>query len=507
MNYGKIPVADYEKLTAKFNPVKFNADEWVSIAKNAGMKYIVITSKHHDGFAMFHSKTSPYNIYDATPFKRDPLKELAEACQKQGIRLGFYYSQAQDWHHPGGTAIGGHWDKAQDGNMDEYIDKIAVPQVKELLTNYGPLAVLWWDTPEGMTKERAEKFLPLLKLQPGIIANNRLGGDDAGDSETPEQFIPPTGYPGRDWETCMTLNDTWGFKSDDHGWKSTETLIRNLIDIASKGGNYLLNVGPTSEGVIPQPSVEHLAEVGQWMKVNGEAIYGTSASPFKKLPWGRCTQKAGKLYLHVFDWPKDGVLVVPGLKNGVIKARLLADAKQTPLPVSVVDAGVAIKVPTEAPDKIASVVVVDIQGGAEVAPYTIPQAADGRLSLTAADTDLHGETFKFQDSNGIGNIGYWVNPAEWMSWDVNVKTPGKFDVTVEFACENDSPGTEYTVAVGDQKVSGKVDSTGSWDKFVAKKIGTLTLSTAGQQTIALKVVKMPGRAVMNLKSITLTPAK
>ena len=401
MHTARIPIRDYLKAAAGFNPLKFNADDWVALAKSAGMKYIVITAKHHDGFAMYHSKVSPINIYDATPFKRDPIQELSQACQRQGIRFGLYYSQAQDWTHPGGASRDhgdgmAHWDPAQKGApsdpplkdaygrtapaiMDDYIDKVAVPQVRELLSNYGPISVLWWDTAVGINHERAVKFLPLLKLQPGIIINNRLVDGDpliSGDTETPEQYIPANGYPGHDWETCMTLNDTWGFVKSEINWKSTETLIRNLADIASKGGNYLLNVGPDGTGTIPAASVERLRGIGAWMKVNGKAIYGTTATPFgaeagafsptekdgdgkplfqPEWKW-RATKKPGHVYLIVFAWPKEGQFELPALPGKIAKATLLADPS-TKLTVSQDDMGITVGgLPTTAPDLIASVI-------------------------------------------------------------------------------------------------------------------------------------------------------
>jgi alpha-L-fucosidase len=508
MHEARIPVKEYETYAKQFNPVKFDAEQWVLTAKNAGMKYIVITSKHHDGFAMFHSQVSKYNIYDATPFKRDPLKELAEACKKHDMKLGFYYSQAQDWHEPGGA--GNLWDygptdEAKD--FDGYIRDKAVPQVKEILSNYGPVAVLWWDTPVIMNRQRAEQFLPVLKLQPDIITNDRLGGGIHGDTSTPEQFIPANGYPdGRDWETCMTMNDTWGYKSYDNNWKTPTKLIRNLIDIASKGGNYLLNVGPTSEGEIPSQSIARLKDVGEWMKVNGESIYGTTASPFRRYKFdGRCTTKGNTLYVHVFTWPADGGVHLVGLKTPIKNATDLRTGESVRCIMAEKD--VLIPMPPHA-DPYATVIKLELSGPPDVEAISnvIESVEDGSLRLRAEDATVVGDTARYESGNGLDNIGWWTNAKDVVKWDLNVQTAGKYNVDVTYACNDAFDGASYDVTASESKVSGTIESTGTWSTFKTKPIGQLDLP-AGKQTLIVKPTAMPHGAVMNLKEVKLTPAK
>jgi alpha-L-fucosidase len=373
MNAFQIPDAEYSQLAKQFNPIKFEAKVWARIAKNAGMKYLVITSKHHDGFCMFDTKLSNYNVVAGTPFQRDVIAELAQACADEGIRFGVYYSQL-DWHHarsPGAMA--------RIPDFPQYLEYLK-GQLRELLTRYGPLGSLFFDgdwMPQWTNRWGREVETLCRQLQPQVVINDRIGKRPlvknlgallkipqavatpaVGDYATPEQEIPPR-LPRCDWETCMTMNDSWGYKSFDQNWKSPTALLRNLIDIASKGGNFLLNVGPTSEGLIPEPSVERLGEIGKWMEKNGESIYGSSAGPLQKLSWGRTTQKPGKIYVHVFDWPS-GDLRVSGIKQKVQAAYLLEDSTQSPLPLKSANGDLIIQVSAPAPNSISSVVVLAV---------------------------------------------------------------------------------------------------------------------------------------------------
>ncbi|MBC7772542.1 MAG: alpha-L-fucosidase [Pyrinomonadaceae bacterium] len=509
METAKITPGAYEKIAPGFNPVKFNADEWVRLAKRAGQKYIVITSKHHDGFSLFDSKFSSYDVMDATPFKRDIMKELAEACKREGITMCWYHS-IMDWHHP----------DAKGERFPKYAEVLR-NQVKELLTNYGPIGVMWFDGEwigEWTEPQGKELYKLCRELQPGVIINNRVGkgrsgmagmskGDAAGDFGTPEQEIPGTGFPGVAWESCMTMNNTWGFHQNDHDWKSVPTLIHMVIETASKGGNFLLNVGPTAEGLIPPESVQRLEAVGKWLEVNGESIYGTRASPFKKLVWGRCTSRPGRLYLHVFDWPKGGGLLIPGLKTDVRGAWLLSDPGAM-LKVYRIGDDVAVVVPKVAPDAVATVVVLDIAGEPEVLASTIKQWADGSLTLSAFDADIKGHTAKYEENADRRCIGHWMNAEDSVHWDATVIKPGTFEVVLDYACDKGSGGSTFAVDVGGVVLSGlKVAETGSWGEFKAVSLGKVDVKQAGPVHVSVTPRDKPGLGVMNLRSIVLKPVR
>jgi alpha-L-fucosidase len=353
MNNARIPIPEYEKFAAQFNPVKFDARAWARAAKAAGMKYMVITSKHHDGFSMFDTKQTDYSIVKATPFHRDPMKELAQACKEEGIKFGFYHS-IMDWHHP----------QANKQDAAAYIEHMK-RQLKELVTQYDP-AILWFDGEwvDWWNQDLGRDLESYLHgLKPSLVINNRIGKRkmDDGDYETPEQEIPKDALGRRLWETCMTLNDTWGFKKDDHNWKSPKDVVHKLADIASKGGNFLLNVGPTAEGVIPPESVSILAEAGKWLKTNGQAIYGSTYSELPQPDWGRITRKGDSLYLIVFNWPTDGKPLSLPLTTAVRRATLLGSREQVAATAGA--QGLSLQLPAGSPNDLAGVIRLDLAAG------------------------------------------------------------------------------------------------------------------------------------------------
>jgi alpha-L-fucosidase len=377
MTRAKIPVEVYEKFAAQFNPVKFNADEWVQLAVDAGMKYLVFVAKHHDGFAMFDSKVHPYTIVNRTPWKRDPARELSEACARKGIRFCVYYSHNLDWHDPHATAsrdLG----PGSARDFSKHMYEKALPQIRELLANYGPIGIVWFDMSGGMTREQAQPFYDLVRhMQPGCLINSRISKAlvpsdylSKGDHSIPDRVTPG------DWETPDTMNDSWGFKHYDRNWKTADKVVFDLVDIVAKGGNYLLNVGPTAEGVIPSPCPEALREVGRWLKVNGESIYGAGPTPFgpelgaehptdqdpktgapvfvPDRAW-RCTAKPGRLYLHLFQWPA-GPFALPGVPGRVTRAYLLSDPQRAALTFTQAGDALSLVLPAQAPDPLGTVV-------------------------------------------------------------------------------------------------------------------------------------------------------
>lgn len=375
----QIPIETYDEFVYQFNPVKFDAEEWVTMAKDAGMKYIVITSKHHDGFCLFDSEFTDFDIM-STPFKRDILKELSDACASQDIIMCWYHS-IMDWHH-NDYLPRRHWETdrpTENADLDRYVEEYLKKQLAELTGNYGKIGVLWFDGEweDTWTHERGVDLYNYVRgLQEDIIINNRVDkgrqgmqgmtkeGEFKGDFGTPEQEIPDTGLPGVDWETCMTMNNHWGYNKYDDNWKSSEDLVQKLVDIASKGGNFLLNVGPKADGTFPEESIERLKAIGDWMDIYGASIYGTSASPFSSLEWGRCTRKqVGKntrLYLHVFDWPDDNKLTLPAFDNKIKNAFIMNGMIKTGFERQ--EDMIIIDLPDEAPDEYSPVIILDVKG-------------------------------------------------------------------------------------------------------------------------------------------------
>ena len=450
MSRYRIPIREYELLARQFNPVRFNAGEWVRLAKRAGMRYMVVVSKHHDGFAMFHSAVDPYNIYDATPYHRDVLAELAAACQREGLRLGVYYSQDLDWHEPngggtdprlslnlGGMSWGNNWDFPDHSakHFDEYFNRKATPQVRELLTKYGPISLMWFDTPKTLSPAQADELYGMVRsLQPQALVNSRLGQGRGDFGSLGDNMVPaaPLKGPWPAWESIGTMNDTWGYKKNDHKWKSATEVLTLLTGLASKNINYLLNVGPMATGEFPEGSVSVLNEVGSWMERNGESVHEVRGSPFPHdLPWGPVTAKSGRLYLHLQKWPEKGILTIHGLRNPARSAFLL-DARQQKLKVDQsYDAAlelreVRVQLPSDPPKSLLPVLALEIDGAPNVEPGILQQG-DGSVTLPAFAAEIHSDQpGKPITISRMGTTEGWTDEHGNLSWNFKVFQPGRF---------------------------------------------------------------------------------
>ena len=532
MSRFRIPGKPYSALAAQFNPQSFVADEWVEMAKQAGMRYIVITAKHHEGFAMFHSKCDPYNIVDATPFKRDPIKELADACRREGIKLGLYYSQDLDWHEPDGgcpppgfssnfgMSWGNDWDFPDSAvkNYARYFDKKVKPQVRELLTNYGPIGLIWFDTPVSISPEQSNELYQLVhELQPDCLVNTRIGnglGDygSMGDNQIPE------GQVNGAWETPATLNDTWGYKYFDTNWKSPADTLGVLAGLAEKNVNYLLNIGPQPNGQFPTASIEIMHQIGTWMKTNGEAIHETHGSPYLySFDWGWITQRPAVdgqpacLYLLFKQWPRS-VFSLNGLRSRVRDISILA-GQTNEIPNAHVDFEQAIQkeysanligdevltihLPKQAPDEPIAVVKLVLESDVIVDQRLIIQ--QGVITLPAFTGKIQAITANAPEVDETGLLTGWLDPLDWIQWNVVIPQSGYYSIDIiTSAVHHNRPwkgGHVVRIEVGDiaaqSRISADVMDTRQETRCYAQATthcGEVYFSHSGEHEMALKAL-------------------
>ena len=518
MKIGKIPVAEYQTLARTFTCSEIDPEGWVALARESGMKYLVITAKHHDGFALFDSEADPFNIVDATPYGKDLIRQVVDACHRQGMKIGLYYSQFQDWSYPG--AGGNDWEEGygyDPASFEKYMQKKALPQVRELLTNYGKIDMIWFDTPGRMTEEQSRAFLDLAHgLQPGIIVSGRVG-NDLGDYVQMEDNDLPSVRPDLDWEAPVTMNHTWAYKRDDHDWKTVPHILWQLTRCASMGGNYLLNIGPEGDGSVPEESRERLAAVGEWMRSHGHTIWNTIPGPFPvAADWGNVTVRGEKMFLHVTDWPKDGQIALYGLHNEVRRSQMLVSGKEVPF----YEQGgfLHLDLTGVSPEGPVSTVVVEVVG-TPVAEQDLVQEEDGCVKLEVQSAENHtGCRIRF------GSVNKWLAPKGRLDWEFVLHRPGSYRVEVvttgyKQMAFPDQPalwdgGHEVVLEIAGQKLEGTVgcDRVENpphelYNDFKVCDLGTVDLEETGLLSLSLKPVSIvkENKAGLAVRMIRLVP--
>ena len=522
----KINQEEYRKeVVEKFNPVKFDADAWVKTIKDAGMKYLIITAKHHDGFAMFDSQANDYNIVKATPFHRDPMKELKLACDHYGIRFGFYYSHAFDWgekdgvgndwewKNPGGDKHfygGSRWWKKHPEKMqavhDSYIVNKCMPQIRELLLNYHP-DIIWFDTPGKISPKENEQLLAFVrKTAPWVVVNGRLvrkpftegGGDYQNTCDRPAEFYPVDG----DWEAIPTTNESYGYHKMDKSHKSVEHFVKLLSKSAARGGNLLLNIGPRGDGTIDPPDLKILRGIGAWMKVNGEAIYGTRRTTLPVQAWGQSTMKGNTIYLHIHDFPKNNVLILGGLKSPVKKVWALSDTNKTALVIGVQKGNdIGIWVPKKLSKELVPVLVVESAGEIKTDPIRLISPTQVNR-FHVFDGIRKGSKLRYGAGKARDSyVKNWSKKSDYMLWKNRITAPALFEVYIEYDADKNAGQNLYIVKVGKKTFQEKV-----LPNVVRKKIflGTVQLKP-GENDITVKAVELASKNLFNLRAVTLKP--
>jgi alpha-L-fucosidase len=513
----KIPIPVYRQEVARhFDPTNFNADAWVRLAKAAGMKYIVITAKHHDGFAMWPTKINDYNVMDATPWHHDPMKDLKAACQKYGLKFGFYYSQAFDWGNsnapgndwefgnPGGDRkIGGvNWWETKPEFMDKarkYVDEKSIPQLLELIHTYHP-DILWFDTSGKLPPSENLRIMKAVReADPNVVISGRLvhdWGDYADTTDRPANFPPQDG----DWEGIPTTDESYGWNKNDFSYKPPSHFIQLLAKAAARGGNVLMNIGPMGNGEFDPHDVTILEGIATWWKVNGVSIRGTSRTPLPVQTWGESTRKGNTLYLHVFDWPTNGQLVVGGLESNVKRAWLLAERSHLKTQrLNSFDLEIN-KLPATAPDAADSVIALECDGDIQADTNRLLQPEFPIETLRAFDGILQGNLKYGPGKKTDDYVLNWTSTDQSITWPVRLNTLATYEVTINYAAPLDTAGGTFTVSLGDQTFNGTVQLENP--KIVS--LGRVSLKP-GVFQIKVSASGIQGSELFRLRNLQLKP--